>query len=451
MSGEVLAIIMFVVMLLFIFKGYPVAFTLSGVSLVFFGIALATGATWDSFNYLGNINGRLMGTITNQILLAIPFFIFMGGVLEKSGLAENLLTTIGQLFGSTRGGLSLAVVFVGTLLAAATGVVGASVVAMGVISLPVMLRNNYSKSLSTGVIAASGTLGQIIPPSIVLIVLADQIQIAATTEKGISIDQLFKAALIPGLCLSGLYSVYVLMTAWLRPASAPALPPEQRFQTLSEGVRSVLLVLLPPLLLILFVLGSIFTGFASPTQAGAIGGMGAVILALFNGRSLKQQLGMLRDVSFQTGHVCCMIMFLLIGAGIFNIVFSSLGGDDMVVELLRSMPGGVVGALIIANLVIFILGFFIDFFEITFIVVPLLAKVFCDPVVGFGLDPVWFGVMIAINLQTSFLTPPFGFSLFYLKSVCPPEVKTSDIYRGVLPFIAIQAVVLSAVGIKLLA
>ena len=455
LNGELLASLMFIVMLvLLICKGYPVAFTLGGVSLAFAAIGVMTGATWTTdFSFLANVNGRLMGTITNQILLAIPFFIFMGGVLEKSGLAEDLLTTIGQLFGGLRGGLSVAVVLVGALLAAATGVVGASVVAMGVISLPVMLRNKYSRSLSTGVIAASGTLGQIIPPSIVLIVLADQIQIAATTEKGVSIGDLFRAALVPGLALAALYAVYVSIVALVKPAAAPALHGDHRFQDAREAVRRVAFVMLPPLLLILVVLGSIFSGFASPTQAGAVGAVGAILLALLRkGFGGEMGLGefrrffvkMLSEVSFQTGQVCCMIMFLLIGAALFNIVFTELGGDEMVLRLLTNMPGGVVGALIVANLVIFVLGFFIDFFEITFIVVPLLAKVFCGAA-GFGLDPVWFGVMIAINLQTSFLTPPFGFSLFYLKSVCPAEVKTTDIYRGVLPFIAIQAIVLAGV------
>ena len=437
MSPEWLAPIMFIVVLTLIFKGYPVALTLGGVSLIFAGIGVATGAIF-SFGFLAFIPERLTGVMENKILLAIPFFIFMGTMLEKSNLAEDLLHTIGQLFGSLRGGLALAVVFVGALLAAATGVVGASVVAMGMISLPVMLRNGYNKPFATGTIAAAGTLGQIIPPSVVLIVLADQIAIAASDELPVSVGDLFKGALTPGILLALMFALYVSAVAWLKPAMGPALPPEERASNRRELIRRVLFSMLPPLLLILIVLGSIFAAVASPTEAGALGAAGAMILAACNRRLNRKTL---RDTVQGTSKVCCMIMFLLIGSSIFALVFRELRGDHWIEEMLTNLPGGLIGGLIIANLAIFVLGFFIDFFEITFIVVPLLAPVF----VSQGVDPVWFGVMIAMNLQTSFLTPPFGFSLFYLKGICPPGIKTSDIYRGVIPYIIIQAVALLAI------
>jgi len=357
--------------------------------------------------------------------LAVPFFIFMGALLEKSRLAEDLLETVGMLFGPVRGGLALAVVLVGALLAAATGIVGASVVAMGIISLPVMLRYGYDRAFASGIIAASGTLGQIIPPSIVLIVLADQL--------GVSVGDLFMGALVPGLILAGLYALYALVVALLKPEVAPALPRSVRN---IEGVmllKRVALVMLPPLFLILVVLGSIFAGIATPTEAGALGAVGAMLLAAVN-RRLKWKV--LLDTMDRTTRLTAMVMFLLIGSTAFSLVFRGFYGDVWIEELLTNLPGGRIGLLVVANLVIFVLGFFIDFFEIAFILIPLLAPA----AKLLGIDLVWFGVMVGMNLQTSFLTPPFGFALFYLRGVAPPEVRTWDIYRGVIPFIGLQLI-----------
>jgi tripartite ATP-independent transporter DctM subunit len=423
MQGDWLAPLMFVAALILIFMGYPVAFALGGTALVFAFIGVEMG--FFDWHLLLALPDRTFGVMANYVLLAIPFFIFMGTLLEKSRLAEDLLQTIGQLFGSLRGGLALAVVFVGALLAAATGVVGASVVAMGMISLPVMMRYGYSNRLAAGVIAASGTLGQIIPPSVVLVVLADQL--------GVSVGDLFKGALLPGLLLAVLYAAYAVLVALFRPFDAPALPPEER--QLATGVlwRRVMLVMMPPLLLILVVLGSIFTGIATPTEAGALGAVGAIVLAAANGRLNRAALA---DTMNATAKLSSMVIFLLIGSTAFTLVFRGLYGDFWIEELLTNLPGGVVGLLIVANLTIFVLGFFIDFFEIAFIILPLLvpaAKIL-------GIDLVWFGVMIGMNLQTSFLTPPFGFALFYLRGVAPSSLRTSDIYRGAIPFILLQLV-----------
>lgn len=428
MNEDLLGPVMFVVAFALIFSGYPVAFCLGGTALLFAIIGVAQGYfEWSLMNAMPE---RIFGIMSNYLLLAVPFFIFMGTMLEKSKLAEDLLQTIGILFGRMRGGLALAVVFVGALLAAATGVVGASVVAMGLISMPVMLRNNYSPALAAGVIAASGTLGQIIPPSIVLVVLADQL--------GISVGDLFMGSLLPGLSLVGMYMLYVVFIAWLRPEVAPALPPEQRTLSGLALARRVLLVMVPPLLLILVVLGSIFAGVATPTEAGALGAVGAILLALANRRLTFTAL---REATHNTTQLTSMVIMLLIGSTAFSLVFRGLYGDVWVEELLTNLPGGQVGFLIVANLSIFLLGFFLDFFEIAFILLPLLV-----PAARLlGIDLVWFGVMIAMNLQTSFLTPPFGFALFYLRGVAPEEVKTTDIYRGVLPFIAIQLVGLALI------
>ena len=417
--------LMFLVVLVLIFSGYPVAFSLGGTSLIFAAIAVGMGIL--DWHFLLAMPERIFGFMSNYTLLAVPFFIFMGTMLEKSRLAEDLLKTIGALFGSVRGGLALAVVFVGTLLAAATGVVGASVVAMGMISLPVMMRYGYSKPLAAGVIAASGTLGQIIPPSIVLVVLGDQL--------GVSVGDLFIGALIPGLMLSGLYALFVLVLAWFKPTLAPALPKDEHLAASWATGRHVLLVLVPPLTLILLVLGSIFLGVATATEAGAIGSVGAMILAACNRRLT---IANVRETSDSTLRLTSMIMMLLIGSAAFSLVFRGLNGDIWVEDMLTNLPGGVIGFLIIAHLVIFILGFFIDFFEIAFIILPLLV-----PAARLlGIDLVWFGVMIGLNLQTSFLTPPFGFALFYLRGVAPASIKTTDIYRGVIPFIIIQLIML---------
>ena len=423
MTGNLLAPLMFLVVFLIIFTGYPVAFALGGASLFFAAIGVQAG--YFDWQLLYAMPERIFGIMSNYLLLAVPFFIFMGVVLEKAQLAEDLLTTIGKLFGRLRGGLAMAVVMVGALLAAATGVVGASVVAMGSISLPVMLRYNYSKELSSGVILASGTLGQIIPPSIVLVVLADQL--------GISVGDLFVGGLIPGLMLAGLYALYVAGVAVVKPEAAPALPVEMTDISLGQLLLQVLLVLLPPLLLILFVLGSIFAGIATPTEAGAIGSVGAILLAAVRGR---MNLSVIRAACTDAAKLTTMVMFLLIVSTAFALVFRGLYGDIWIEDLLTNLPGGKIGLLIAANLVIFVLGFFLDFFEIAFIIIPLLA-----PAARLmGIDLVWFGVMIGMNLQTSFLTPPFGFALFYLRGVAPPEVKTTDLYRSVIPFIVIQVI-----------
>ena len=414
---------LFFVAFLLIFSGYPVAFSLGGSALLF----ACLGAVFGVFDFalLGILPERVFGIMSNYTLLAVPFFIFMGTMLEKARLAEDLLTTIGKLFGPLRGGLALAVVFVGALLAAATGVVGASVVAMGMISLPVMQRYGYAPELSTGVITASGTLGQIIPPSVVLVVLADQLQI--------SVGDLFVGSLLPGLALAGMYALYVIGVAIFKPEAAPALPKEVRGDGGWKLAQQVLLVMVPPLFLILVVLGSIFWGVATPTEAGALGALGAMILAAVQKRlNLKA----LRATMDETVKLTSMVMFLLIGSTAFALVFRGLDGDLWIEHHLTNLPGGVIGFLIMANLAIFILGFFIDFFEIAFILIPLLlpaARIL-------DIDIVWFGVMIGMNLQTSFLTPPFGFALFYLRGVTPKEIKTSQIYRGVLPFIGIQLV-----------
>lgn len=422
-DGGWLAPAMFVMAFALIFTGYPVAFSLGGTALAFAALGVHLGVL--DWGLMSLFPLRVFGVMSNYVLLAVPFFIFMGTMLERSRLAEDLLHTIGMLFGPLRGGLALAVVFVGALLAAATGVVGASVVAMGMISLPVMLKYGYSQSLATGVITASGTLGQIIPPSVVLVVLADQM--------GISVGDLFVGSLLPGLLLAGMYALYVVGVAIMKPEAAPALPRSERGVGGAELLRRVVLVLIPPLLLILVVLGSIFTGVATPTEAGALGAVGAMALAAANGRLTVEAL---RETAQHTTRLTAMVVFLLIGSTAFALVFRGLEGDSWIQGILTSLPGEKVGFLLVANLVVFVLGFFIDFFEIAFIILPLLvpaAKLL-------GIDLVWFGVMLGVNLQTSFLTPPFGFALFYLRGVTPEEVPTSAIYRGVVPFIIIQLI-----------
>ena len=428
MSEFALAPLMFVCALLLIFTGYPVAFALGGAALVFSVLGVSFG--YFEWTWLLAMPDRVFGIMGNYVLLAVPFFIFMGTMLEKSRLAEDLLQTIGVLFGPLRGGVALAVVFVGALLAAATGVVGASVVAMGLISLPIMLRYGYSKELATGVISASGTLGQIIPPSVVLVVLADQL--------GISVGDLFVGSLVPGLMLAGMYALYVVGVAVVRPAAAPALPPEERGDRGLVLLRRVFVVMVPPLVLIVVVLGSIFTGVATPTEAGALGAVGATLLAAAGRRLTRTTLD---STLIETMKLTSMVVFLLIGSTFFSHVFRGLNGDIWIEGVLTNLPGDRIGFLVLANLAIFILGFFIDFFEIAFIIIPLLV-----PAARLlGIDLVWFGVMIGLNLQTSFLTPPFGFALFYLRGVTPPEVRTTEIYRGVIPFIIIQLIGLAIV------
>jgi len=439
MNPDLLGPIMFGGALLLIFMGYPVAFALGGTALGFAVI----GINMELFDFalLQAMSQRIFGIMQNYTLLAVPFFILMGMLLERTGLAEDLLKTMGIAFGRVRGGLGFSVVIVGTLLAAATGVVGATVVAMGLIALPIMLEYRYSKPLACGIISASGTLGQVIPPSIVLIVLADQL--------GAPVGDLFVGSLIPGLLLSAMYMAYIGLVAMFRPAMAPAMPKEARALDGKKLSREVSLVMIPPLALIVVVLGSIFAGWATPTEAGAFGAVGAMILAILKRRLT---LGSMLDSMTETAKLTSMVMFILVGSQAFSLVFRGLYGDLWVEDLLTSLPGGVVGFLILVNLAVFVLGFFIDFFEIAFIIVPLLAPVvvrILAPMFAEFDEParmalVWFGVMIGMNLQTSFLTPPFGFSLFYLRGVAPKSVTTADIYRGAIPFILIQLIGLTA-------
>ncbi|HAG83415.1 MAG TPA: C4-dicarboxylate ABC transporter, partial [Cyanobacteria bacterium UBA12227] len=411
--------------LVFLSMGYPVAFSLGGVAIAF-GILGVILGVFDPI-FLTAMPQRIFGIMANYTLLAIPYFIFLGAMLEKSGIAERLLETMGILFGRLRGGLALAVVVVGALLAATTGVVAATVVAMGLISLPVMLRYGYNKELATGVIVASGTLGQIIPPSVVLVVLGDQL--------GVSVGDLFIGSVIPGLMMAGAFAAHVLIVAWLKPSAAPALPAEVREIGGKALGKRVLQAMVPPLVLILLVLGSIFFGIATPTEAGAVGCLGAMVLAAFN-RQLSWVA--LKQVCDATLRITAMVMFILLGSTAFSLVFRGLNGDRFMFDVLANLPGGKVGFLVVSMLVVFILGFFIDFFEIAFIVVPLFVPV----AETLGLDLVWYGVVLGANLQTSFLTPPFGFALFYLRGVAPPEVTTLDIYRGAIPFIILQLIVL---------
>ncbi|MEM6502528.1 MAG: TRAP transporter large permease subunit [Cyanobacteria bacterium P01_C01_bin.89] len=417
--------LMFVGALLFLMLGYPVAFSLGGVAIAFGSIGILLGEFDPVF--MTALPGRIFDIMRNYTLLAIPYFIFLGAILEKSGIAEKLLETMGILFGRVRGGLALAVVLVGALLAATTGVVAATVVAMGLISLPIMLRYGYRRSLAAGVIAASGTLGQIIPPSVVLVVLADQL--------GISVGPLFIGSIIPGLMMTTAFGVYVMAVAWLQPDAAPALPEEVRNIGGARLLKRILGVMIPPLLLIILVLGSIFFGIATPTEAGAIGSLGAIILTAFNGKFSK---AMLTESSQATLRISSMVMFILIGSTAFSLVFRGLDGDRFMLDLLQNLPGGQFGFLAVNMITIFILGFFIDFFEIAFIVLP----IFAPAAQAFGMDMMWYGVLMGANLQTSFLTPPFGFALFYLRGVAPEVVKTSEIYRGVVPFIGLQLLVL---------
>ena len=420
--------LMFAGALVLLSLGYPVAFSLGGVSILFGLLGIAFGV-FDPI-FLTAMPQRIFGIMNNFTLLAIPYFIFMGSMLEKSGIAENLLETMGSLFGRLRGGLAIAVVVVGALLAATTGVVAATVVTMGLISLPTMLRYGYNKDVATGVIAASGTLGQIIPPSIVLVVLADQL--------GVSVGDLFLGSFIPGLLMAGVFVMHIAVIAFIRPDLLPALPSKLLKVRGKALAFKVLKVMLPPLVLILLVLGSIFFGIATPTEAGALGAVGAMVLAAFNRQLTIRSLQQVCDSTLRT---TTMVIFILLGSTAFSLVFRGLRGDSFIFDVLTNLPGGSVGFLVVSMLTIFVLGFFIDFFEIAFIVIPLFAPVAQQ----LGLDLVWYGVIIGANMQTSFLTPPFGFALFYLRGVAPKDVSTGSIYRGVVPFIALQLLVLVAI------
>ncbi|MCE2028427.1 TRAP transporter large permease [Sessilibacter corallicola] len=418
-----IGIIMFVVALLMLLFGFPVAFTFGGIALIF-GI-IAEGPEMFAF-----MPFRVQSIMENVVLMAVPLFIFMGIVLQKTKLAEQLLESMGKLFGGIRGGLAISTVLVGALLAASTGVVGASVVAMGLISLPVMLKYKYDKSLACGTICASGTLGQIIPPSIILIILGDVL--------GIPVGDLFQAAIGPGLLLIGVYVAYILIYTYIKPEAAPALPVDEDIEHKHEQYVRALKAIIPPLALILIVLGSIFAGIATPTESSALGGIGALVLAAVYGQFSWK---MVYESAQETVKISAMVFAILLGATAFSMAFTYTGGDYIVEEVLTNLPGGATGFLVLSMIAILILGFFIDFVEISFIIVPILAPV-AD---ALGIAPLWFAILIAMNLQTSFLTPPFGFALFYLKGVAPPEIKTTQIYRGIIPFILMQVAVLVSI------
>jgi tripartite ATP-independent transporter DctM subunit len=433
-----MAPLMFACLIGFLLSGFPVAFALVANGLLFALIGIEMGQIKPEL--LQALPDRVFGIMRNETLLAIPFFTFMGLILERSGMAEDLLDTIGKLFGPVRGGVAFAVIVVGALLAATTGVVAASVISMGLISLPVMMRYGYDNRVATGVIAASGTLAQIIPPSLVLIVLADQL--------GQSVGDMYAGALRPSLVLTAAYAGFIAILAMVKPAWVPALPPAARQWTatgeplrgmpahLRVGMR-VIGVLLPPLGLVFLVLGTIFLGLATPTEAGAMGAVGALLIAGVKGR-LKRSV--LTEALNKTTQLSCFVLFVLIGSTVFGLIFRALDGDQWVEHLLVNLPGGATGFLIVVNLLIFALAFFLDFFELAFIIIPLLAPV----AQKLGIDPIWFGVMLGVNMQTSFMHPPFGFALFYLRSVAPQAIRTSDIYWGAVPYVLIQ---LAMVGI----
>ena len=435
---EFLSLYLFVAVCLFLMLGYPVAFTLAGTALAFATVGVLTGV-FDA-GFLSALPARIFGTVNNSTLIAVPLFILMGTILEKSRVAEELLDSMARLFGSLRGGLGISVVVVGMFLAASTGIVGATVVTMGLLSLPSMLRSGYSPSLAAGTICATGTLGQIIPPSIALVLLGDilsnayqqaQLSTGTLNPKTVSVGDLFMGALIPGLILVAMYILYLLVQARLKPETAPP----STLEPVSAGV--VLRGLIPPLGLIILVLGSILVGAATPTEAAGIGAIGALLLAIAKG-----QMGFVRlkDAMRQTLEITCMVFMILIGAAVFSLVFRGFGGEELVQTFFHGLPGGVMAATLVVMVVIFLLGFILDFIEITFVVVPIVGPI----LLAMGLDPVWLGIMIALNLQTSFLTPPFGFALFYLRGVAPESVTTSAIYKGVVPFILMQLALLIA-------
>lgn len=443
MTPEILSIIMFFTTLTLLLFGFPVAFTLAG-SALFFGFL---GDYLDIFNFrmMGFFPQRIFGVMINEPLVAVPLFIFMGIMLEKTKIAAGLLQSIGELFGTTKGGLGIGVIIVGMLLAASTGIVGATVVTMGMLSLPTMLKAGYDQKISTGTICAAGTLGQIIPPSIVLVLLADILQ-GANEEAAliagnlapdpITAIDLFAGAMMPGLMLVTMFIIFIYFYAKIYPDSCPAIETTRsRSEIYFEALKNVL----PPLILILLVLGSILLGIATPTESASVGAAGAAILALTKGELTFKNL---KDVSLSTVKLSSFVFAILIGASMFSLVFRGFKGDELIEGVLSTLPGGQVGALVIVMLAIFFLGFFLDYIEIIFVIVPLVGPV----LIANGADPLWLGIMISLNLQTSFLTPPFGFSLFFLRGVAPPEIQTKNIYRGVLPYIVIQIIALIIVG-----
>lgn len=424
--------------------GYPVALALGGTALAFGGVGILTGH-FDPF-LLNGLPSRYFGVMTNEVLVAVPLFVFMGVMLERSRVAEQLLETMGILLGRINGGLGIAVVLVGALLAASTGIVGATVVTMGLLSLPTMLRAGYDPRLAAGTIAAAGTLGQIIPPSIVLILLGDILQgsyaqaqrsLGNFAPEPVSVIDLFAGALLPGLVLVALYMGWQIGVATMRPRAAP---PISHDLDRSQLLRRAVLSFVPPVALIVAVLGSILAGIATPTESASVGSLGAMMLAAMNRRLTWE---ILQDVLETTVRIAAMVFLILLGASIFSLVFRGYGGDDLVHAWLSDLPGGAFGAMVVVMAVMFILGFFLDFIEIIFVVVPIVGPILLQ----MGLDPVWLGVMIAVNLQTSFLTPPFGFALFYLRGVAPDEVTTGQIYRGVVPFVAIQIAMLGVLAL----
>ncbi|MDN4502561.1 TRAP transporter large permease subunit [Alteromonadaceae bacterium BrNp21-10] len=442
---EYLSLIMFALVCVVLLFGYPVAYSLAGTALLFAGFGIFTG-TFDE-SYLHALPNRFYGILTNQTLLAVPLFVFMGVVLEKSKVAENLLSAMAQVFGRFRGGLAISVVLVGMLLAASTGIVGATVVTMGLMSLPTMLKKGYAPSLAAGSICATGTLGQIIPPSIALVLLGDvlssayqqaQLDMGIFSPESVSVGDLFVGAIVPGLILVGLYLLYVVGVAFIQPHKVP--PVQDKDDANHLTLKPLLLALAPPLLLMVVVLGAILAGFATPTEAAGIGAAGALLIALLQ-KSLN--LENLKAVMTSTVNVTSMVFLILIGASIFSLVFRGFGGEQVIEQIFADLPGGTFSAVLLVMVVIFLLGFILDFIEITFVVVPLVGPV----LLAMGVDPVWLGIMIAINLQTSFLTPPFGFALFYLRGVAPDSVSTMAIYRGVVPFIIIQILLLVALAI----
>ena len=439
--GELMAASMFLGVIGMLMLGFPVAFTLAGTSILFGLVGLGLGVF--DFSNMAALAGRYTGYMTNEVLVAVPLFIFMGVMLERSNIAEQLLTTMSKLFGNMRGGLGISVVIVGALLAASTGVVGATVVTMGLISLPAMIKAGYDPKLACGTISASGTLGQIIPPSTVLIFMGDmiagmhsqaQMSLGNFAPSAVSVGDLFAGAFLPGMLLVVVYICYILFKAVVDPESCPATPvaPEDR----KNLPREIIVALVPPLLLIMAVLGSILGGVATPTEASSVGAVGATLLATLRG---KMSFAIIKHTVQSTAKITSMIFIILFGASVFSVVFRQMGGDDLVHEFLSNIPGGAMGAMIAVMLVMFVLGFILDTFEIIFIVLPITAPT----LLLLGVDPVWLGVMIGVNLQTSFLTPPFGFALFYLRGVAPPTVTTGMIYKGAIPFVILQIIVIA--------
>ena len=440
---EFIPLLMFGVICLVLLAGFPVAFSLAGAALIFAGVGILTGTFESAF--LGAIPNRLYGDMTNMTLVAVPLFVFMGVLLEKSNLAQDLLSNMSEVIGGFRGSLAIAVIFVGALIAASTGIVGATVIAMGLISLPIMLSRQYDPSLSAGTICATGTLGQIIPPSIALVILGDvlsaayqqsQLSIGNFSARTVSVGDLFMGALIPGIILVLCYALYVIVRAYLSPQMAPSQDAE-----IIEGRWKIMLTsLLPPFVLITSVLGSILLGIATPTEAAGVGALGAIFLALSKSSLNRKNIS---EAVETTTEITAMVFMILLGSSIFSLVFRGFGGDDLITGIFTELPGGAFGAVLVVMIIIFLLGFILDFIQITLVVVPIVGPA----LLMLGVDPIWLGIMIAINLQTSFLTPPFGFALFYLRGVAPDNLATRDIYRGVIPFICIQIGLLIALAI----